>query len=131
MAGYAGHVPRARDKIAGSAHGLVPHSGDSPQLGLPNTKVDRTPPGRTEDYKDKVGGIVPGYGGFVPGSNFKCGAAVSKGDVSERTPTPGAFVRDKPTPPPYAMKPGFGGHMPGAMNRVGGSAFSSAQFGRG
>ena len=130
MAGYGGHVPRARDKIAGSAVGLVPHSGHSPQLGLPTTKVDSTPPS-LEAYKEKVGGIIPGYAGFVPGSNFKCGESTSKGDITERPPSPGPFWREQPKPPVFAVKPGFGGHMPGAMNRVGGSAFSSSEFGKG
>jgi len=67
--GYSGHMPRARDKYAGSAHGNI-----TPQFGLPKNVGPQTGHVRPEDvlpphfvgYIEKQKGVMPGYCGFRP-----------------------------------------------------------------
>lgn len=98
--GYAGHIPRARDKYGGSAHagcspavlpgGVNTHIG--PQKG--HNKKDCLGNGYGNDgfplkgaavepvydnFSTRVGGIMPGYGGFRPGARDESGFATVGG----------------------------------------------------
>ena len=67
--GYAGHMPRSRDKYAGSAHG-----GIAPERGPPPAKGPQQGHLRPEDVIPPVfeafiaseRGVMPGYTGFRP-----------------------------------------------------------------
>jgi len=67
--GYAGHMPRSRDKYAGSAHG-----GIAPERGPPTAKGAQQGHHRPEDVIPPVfeafiaseRGVMPGYTGFRP-----------------------------------------------------------------
>ena len=67
--GYAGHMPRARDKYAGSAHGgIAPDSGPPLPKGAQQGHVrpeDVIPP-VFESYVSNSNGVMPGYTGFRP-----------------------------------------------------------------
>merc|ERR1719181_2395097 len=69
--GYAGHVPRARDKYAGSAHGAIaPERGPPVALGPQQGHVrpeDVIPP-VFDSYISNSKGVLPGYTGFRPES---------------------------------------------------------------
>jgi hypothetical protein len=72
--GYSGHVPRARDKYAGSAlGGIVPEGaagrgapGRGPQAG--HVRPEDVLPPRFVDYVSNARGVMPGYCGFRPES---------------------------------------------------------------
>ena len=67
--GYAGHMPRARDKYAGSAHGAI-----APERGPPVSKGAQQGHVRPEDVIPPIfesfiaseRGVMPGYTGFRP-----------------------------------------------------------------
>lgn len=73
--GYGGHVPRAHHVYGESAVGKIEkdktHHDRVSQARHPNTKqaIVKEPPA----YNQMVGGIVPGYAGYVPQSSFICG----------------------------------------------------------
>jgi len=69
--GYSGHVPRARDKYAASAHGGIapergPHVAKGPQTG--HVRPEDVLPPHFVDYVEKSRGVMPGYCGFRPES---------------------------------------------------------------
>jgi len=98
--GYAGHIPRARDKYGGSAHtgcspavlpgGINMHIGPQKShnkrdcLGngygndgfpLKGAAVDPV----YDNFSSSRGGIMPGYSGFRPGARDECGFATVGG----------------------------------------------------
>jgi len=67
--GYSGHMPRARDKYAASAHGSVapkfgPHNSIGPQTG--HVRPEDVIPPRFDSYMRTAQGTVPGYTGWRP-----------------------------------------------------------------
>jgi len=135
--GYAGHIPRNRDKYGGSAHvgcspavlpgGINQHIG--PQgghdkrnclgNGYGNDGMPLPPKAVApvyQQFNDKVGGVMPGYGGFRPGARDECGFATVGGINRFGS----SYTRPEPTEAQTAVnhgKPGFvsnaGGVVPG------------------
>lgn len=71
LPGYAGHVPRARDKYAGASTGSIaptrgPHVAIGPQDG--HVRPEDVLPPRFVDYIETQKGCMPGYAGFRPES---------------------------------------------------------------
>ena len=81
LPGYSGHIPRARDKYAGSATGsIAPGKGEDgykvygvgghvaigPQAG--HVRPEDVLPPRFVEYIEKSAGCMPGYTGFRPES---------------------------------------------------------------
>jgi len=69
--GYSGHMPRSRDKYAGSAHGGVapkfgPHVAIGEQAG--HVRPEDVIPPQFESYMRKQQGTLPGYTGWRPES---------------------------------------------------------------
>jgi hypothetical protein len=145
--GYAGHIPRARDKYGGSAHlgcsmsdhGVHVHMG--PQIGhvkqealgnkygtdgLPLRGGEIQP--RFDNYQQKVQGVMPGYGGFRPGARDECGFATVGGikrfGVGQNR---GAHEAPKPdfVPQVRGVLPGYTGYVPSAKNTHGVSHYGS------
>merc|ERR1719198_777252 len=95
--GYAGHIPRARDKYGGAAHGGCSvaihgqkHIGPQIAHEKPEALGNRfgndglpLPPKAVEpvfdNFKVNVQGVMPGYGGFRPGARDECGGAAFGG----------------------------------------------------
>jgi len=149
--GYAGHIPRARDKYGGAvhvgcalpAHGAHKHMG--PQAlhqkvdalgnrfgtdGLPLPPEAVEP--RFDNYKTKTHGVMPGYGGFRPGARDECGFATVGGikrfGASEsRTP----HVNPKPefVDEVSGVLPGYTGYVPQAKHTHGISHYGNLQGG--
>lgn len=139
--GYAGHIPRARDKYGGSAHlgssvadhGVGVHMG--PQIGhekhaalgnkfgtdgLPLSGNEIEP--RFDNYKQKVQGVMPGYGGFRPGARDECGAATFGGIKRfGQGQNRGAHEAPKPdfVPQVRGVLPGYTGYVPTSKNTHG------------
>jgi len=69
--GYTGHIPRARDKYGGAAHGGIAREG---QRGPPmargpqkdHTRPEDVLPERFMDFIGKSSGVMPGYAGVRP-----------------------------------------------------------------
>lgn len=67
--GYSGHMPRARDKYAGSAHGGIanpytPPDAKGPQKGC--VRAEDVIPSTFASYIQNVQGVMPGYTGYRP-----------------------------------------------------------------
>jgi len=95
--GYSGHIPRARDKYGGSAHGgcsvaihgqkhIGPQIAHQKRDALGNrfgTDGLPLPPKAVEpvfdNFKVNVQGVMPGYGGFRPGARDESGGAAFGG----------------------------------------------------
>jgi len=145
--GYAGHIPRARDKYGGSAHlgcsmsdhGVHVHMG--PQIGhtkkealgnkfgtdgLPLKGSEIEP--RFDNYQQKVQGVMPGYGGFRPGARDECGFAqvggIKRFGVAQNR---GAHTNPKPdfVGQVRGVLPGYTGYVPSAKNTHGVSHYGS------
>lgn len=144
--GYAGHIPRARDKYGGSAHNgasiaIHGHKHIGPQIahektealgnrygtdGLPLPPKAVEP--RYQNYKEKSKGVMPGYGGFRPGARDECGYAQVGGiqrfgKAETRVPYPA-------NKPPIVdqvsgVLPGYTGYVPSAKNTHGVSHYGS------
>jgi len=145
--GYAGHIPRARDKYGGAAHGAASvavhgigvHLG--PQIahektealgnrygsdGLPLPPEAVEP--RYDNFKTKVQGVMPGYGGFRPGARDESGLATVGGikrfGVAQ---TRGAHGVEKPeyVGEAVGVLPGYTGYVPAAKHTHGVSHYGS------
>ena len=123
--GYAGHIPRARDKYGGSAHvgcslQIHGHKHIGPQAdhdklqalgnrfgndGLPLTGAAVEP--RFENFKERSKGVMPGYGGFRPGAREECGVATYGGVVR--------YGKTESRAPHECPKPGFVDHASGVL----------------
>jgi len=90
--GYAGHIPAARDEVGMTAFGNMPVEAmaqspiGQPGLGGGIIGGKKRFEGKTSDttsdlpeYRDIVGGVLPGYSGFVPAARDKFGATTSGG----------------------------------------------------
>ena len=134
-------IPRARDKYGGSAHlgssvadhGVGVHMG--PQIGhekhaalgnkfgmdgLPLSGNEIEP--RFDNYKQKVQGVMPGYGGFRPGARDECGAATFGGIKRfGQGQNRGAHEAPKPdfVPQVRGVLPGYTGYVPTSKNTHG------------
>ena len=96
--GYMGHVPNAKGTFGSSAHGMVPAVGPQSvparedvsggigggQRPLQGRVAAHTQGGRS--YRQEQNGIVPGYGGYVPGSKDKYGGSHCGGGVISAGP---------------------------------------------
>ena len=140
--GYAGHIPRARDKYGGAAVGgcspavlpgginqhIGPQGGHDKKGclgngfgndGFPLKGYDVKPV--FEEYAAKHGGIMPGYGGFKPGARDECGYATYGGINRFGASRNRAQPTEAQTAATHA-KPGFvgkaGGVVPGYKGYV-------------
>lgn len=83
MANYAGHRPGARAVEATSAYSVVSRPGKASIWSGENDTAaftglsgnSQATTGTQVSYRAQVGGIVPGYKGFVPGSIDKAGGS--------------------------------------------------------
>ena len=84
--GYAGHMPRSRDKYAGSAHGgIAPERGPPPAMGAQQGHLrpeDVIPP-RFEAFIANERGVMPGYTGFRPEARHVHNVSAFGGIVSD------------------------------------------------
>jgi len=149
--GYAGHIPRARDKYGGAAHGGcgLPTHGVHKHLG-PQIAHDKSealgnrygsdglplPPNAVEpvfdNFKTSVQGVMPGYGGFRPGARDECGFATVGGikrfgSTDSRTP----HVNPKPefVGEVSGVLPGYTGYVPQAKQTHGVSHYGNLSGG--
>jgi len=121
MPGYAGFRPGARDHHNKSAFGGIEHSG--PQGQGPDLKAGwdkkRMDPGT--DYKQVVGGMVPGYTGHVPLAIAKTGEShwgkLGPGAQSGHQVT--GIEYDKAYEVTKMTKSGYSGHIPGSRDSYG------------
>ena len=156
ISGYSGHIPRARDKYGGAAIGdcspAVLPGGINQHIGAQgrHDKRDCLGNGYGNDgfplkgaevapvysnHSRKVGGIMPGYGGFKPGARDECGYA-TYGGIQRFGPT---YTRPEPTEaqtavahpkPTYVAQakgivPGCTTHVPRAKETYGVSHFGA------
>jgi len=154
--GYAGHIPRARDKYGGSAQtgcspavlpgGINQHIGPqgkhnkrdclgngygSDGFQLRGAAVDPA----FDNFNAKVGGIMPGYGGFRPGARDECGFATVGGiqrfgqtyNRPEPTEAQTATQHAKPNYVAVAkgVLPGYTGYVPTSKEMYGISHYGS------
>jgi len=135
--GYAGHMPRSRDKYAGSAHGGInsdpysPPEKRGPQKGC--TRAEDVIPDEFTAYMSTVNGVKAGYTGFRPGArdvhnvtaygsippDMETGMHQRSFDY-RRTPVP--------EPPDFldtvgGVVPKYTGHVPNAIEKHGTSHF--------
>jgi hypothetical protein len=147
--GYQGHVPRARDTFGVTAIGglapdihvgahkpMGPMSGHDPtERVLGREDVDPTYP----EYKDKKGGVMPGYAGFRPGARELHGTAAFGGIAREGVEGQCAEMKanwDNGRGGPgvdyknvvSGIVPGYKGHVPEAICKSGTSHFGNAQY---
>lgn len=119
-----GHIPRKRDKIGSSAVGDVPMFHDDAHgipLGQPNRYTTKQEPPANQvsfmskdlearhvslhnDYKARVGGVLPGYAGFIPGGMAKYGASPYGGVAHFNSPTKEAAPEAVATPEAVAAE---------------------------
>jgi len=149
--GYAGHVPRARDKYAGSAHGAVaqergPPVAKGPQQG--HVRPEDVIPPVFDAYITDSKGVLPGYTGFRPESKHVHNVSAF-GGIPPMQPVPAGGmsiaaqasleqgVRSfeyrrkqnvQPGPPSFrdnvgGILPGYTGHVPRATEKHGTSHF--------
>jgi len=144
--GYAGHFPRARDKYGGSAHNgcsvaIHGHKHIGPQIAHQKTEALGNrygtdglplPPKAVEprysNYKEKVQGVMPGYGGFRPGARDECGFATVGGiQRFGEAETRGAHPAPKPefVGGVRGVLPGYTGYVPTSKNTHGISHYGS------
>ena len=148
--GYAGHIPRARDKYGGAAHGgcsieihgqkhigpqvahdkreVLGNRFGSDGLPLPPEAVEPV----FDNYKTRVQGVMPGYGGFRPGARDECGFATVGGikrfgQTESRVP----HVNPKPdfVDSVKGVLPGYTGYVPQAKQTHGISHYGNLQGG--
>jgi len=143
--GYAGHVPRARDKYAGSAHGGIapefgPHIAIGPQQG--HVRPEDVIPPVFDQYVQDGKGVMPGYTGFRPESKHVHNVSAFGGikpitagfldvDSLQQGNRDFDFRRPKnitPAPPSFrdnvgGILPGYTGHVPRAVEKHGTSHY--------
>lgn len=158
MPGYAGHRPGSREVHNKMAFGGVP-TFNPPQLRRPpgqGMALDNRPatsfheigrgwkdeePGdsRTDSFRDRVGGVLVGYTGFVPNARTHCGGAhvgglsqVGQRGRSAQRGHHGSVERlqgdrelslSARTERACRAPPGYAGHVPRAMGSFGMSHF--------
>ena len=130
--GYSGHVPRARDKYAGSAHGTISNVGA--QTG--HVRPEDVIPPTFEKYVANSRGVMPGYTGYRPEARNVHNVSAFGG-----IPPPGTattieelgqgnrnfnFERKPVENPPPSFRdnvggilPGYTGHVPRAQEKQG------------
>jgi hypothetical protein len=138
--GYAGHMPRARDKYAGSAHGGIanpytPPDAKGPQKGCTRPE-DVIPDEFTQFIKDRKGAMA-GYTGFRPGArdvhnvtaftgipnSFEEGAHERSFDWQRAPQDPPPSFRDSVG----GILPGYKGFVPGAIEKHGTSHYGKTR----
>lgn len=142
--GYAGHMPRSRDKYAGSAHGgISPERGPPLALGPQQGHVrpeDVIPP-VFESFVQSSKGVMPGYTGFRPEARHVHNVSAFGGiPPSVAAPEPETLAQGNrnfdwrrgtdlpPAPPSFrdnvgGILPGYTGHVPRATEKHGTSHF--------
>lgn len=151
--GYAGHIPRARDKYGGSAHvgcAVANIGGTNNHMGPmhKHNKKDCLGNGYGNDgfplkgaavepvydnYNSKVKGIMPGYGGFRPGARDESGFATVGGiqrfGQTAAGQPPGYEPEVKPAYVGQAkgVLPGYTGYVPAAKMTHGISHYGNIQ----
>ena len=140
LPGYSGHMPRARDKYAGSAHGglanpYTPPDAKGPQKGC--TRPEDVIPSTFESYLNNVQGVVPGYTGYRPKAHDVFNVTAF-GGVPEKF-ADGAHERTfewarKPEEAPASFRdtvggvlPGYKGFVPGAIEKHGTSHYGKTR----
>jgi len=131
--GYSGHVPRSRDKYAGSAQG-----GIAPERGPPTSKGPQQGHVRPEDvippvfdqYITGSKGVLPGYTGFRPESKHVHNVSAFGGlptmvpgqtDAASLSQGTREFDWRRPkevTPAPPSFRDNVGGILPGYTGHV-------------
>lgn len=142
--GYAGHMPRSRDKYAGSAHGAIapprgPPQAKGPQQG--HVRPEDVIPPVFESYIASSKGVMPGYTGFRPEARHVHNVSAFGGITFSPAGTDAAelaqgkrefeFRREAditPAPPSFrdnvgGVIPGYTGHVPRAVEKYGTSHF--------
>jgi len=144
--GYAGHMPRSRDKYAGSAHGGIanpytPPDAKGPQKGC--TRAEDVIPSTFASYIQNVNGVMPGYTGYRPKShdvfNVTAFGGIPTGmeeGMHERT-YDWKRTNKGQAPPSFrdsvgGILPGYTGFVPNAVDKHGtshyGKTVASAQM---
>lgn len=156
MANYAGHRPGARAVEATSAYSVVSRPGKPGSFEFNDTADftgksgnSQATTGQKDSYRAQVGGVVPGYKGFVPGAIDKAGGSHFGGIKGVDTKTglqtnkykvdeEGDFYgleqkghgRDhKEQHTAGAVKSGYAGHLPGARDTWGVTHYESINLG--
>jgi hypothetical protein len=163
MPNYAGHRPGARAVEATAAWGKWKQPTGDPQAigGRPsswtmNDTSDFTglsghsqqTTGQKESYRQSVGGVLPGYKGFVPGAIDKCGGSHFGGvaGVDKNTGLQTKKIKmdedgdlyglaqkghgrdHKESTVGGAVKSGYAGHMPGKRDTWGMTAYETINY---
>ena len=129
MPGYAGFRPGSRDHHAQSAFGGIAHDGPQGRGDEPVLKAkwdrERMDPGT--DYRQVVGGIVPGYSGHVPLAITKAGHShwgqPQKGAQAGHEGTGSEAYKAYEVQ--LMAKSGYSGHVPGARDSYGTTIFNA------
>ena len=142
--GYAGHMPRSRDKYAGSAHGAI-----APERGPPLAKGPQQGHFRPEDvippvfesYITNSKGVKPGYTGFRPEARHVHNVSAFGGITQSPEGTDVSVLAQgsrhfefrrpadvQPAPPSFrdnvgGVVPGYTGHVPRAAEKYGTSHY--------
>jgi len=135
--GYAGHMPRSRDKYAGSAQGGInsdpysPPERKGPQKGC--VRAEDVIPETFEAFKKSRNGIMPGYTGYRPKSHDVFNVTAYGGipqDFVEGAHERSFDYRRVPAPVPADYRevvggvlPGYGGFVPNAVEMHGTSHY--------
>lgn len=128
MPGYGGTRIGSSEEYGRSAFGGVPQYIDpnGAKLGQGNREL---PKAYDSDFRKEVGGVVPGYTGFVPDKHSKYGeshwgqvSGTSQGKAAARD------KGDKKVEVTARVKPGYSGHVPGARDSFGSSTATTYDF---
>ena len=117
--GYAGHMPRSRDKYAGSAHGGIadpykPPTAKGPQKGC--TRAEDVIPTTFASYVTNVNGVMPGYTGYRPKSHDVFNVTAFGGippDMQTGMHERSYDWHRNPVEPPPSFRDSVGGVVPG------------------
>jgi hypothetical protein len=138
--GYSGHMPRARDKYAGSAQGGIanaytPPDAKGPQKGC--TRPEDVIPTEFTDYISNVKGCMAGYTGFRPGARDVHNVTAFTGipETFEQGNHERTFDYNRaPVQPPPSFRdsvggvlPGYKGHVPAAIDKHGTSHYGKTR----
>ena len=137
--GYSGHMPRSRDKYAGSAHGGLnsnpysPPEKRGPQKGC--VREEDVVPDIFAKYKDTVVGVMPGYTGYRPASKDVFNVSAYGGIPNDMQTGMHERAYDwkrvpAPEPPDFleavgGVVPGYTGHVPNAIDKHGSSHYGN------
>jgi len=138
--GYAGHMPRSRDKYAGSAHGGIanpytPPDAKGPQKGC--TRAEDVIPSTFASYIQNVNGVMPGYTGYRPKSHDVFNVTAFGGIPTGMDEGMHERAYDwqrapKPGPPSFrdsvgGILPGYTGFVPAAIDKHGTSHYGKTR----